>query len=290
MEQFARLGDPAALESARRHLRNTDPNVRRAAIRLIYTNRLAAHYDDLLKSAVRDDSADVRREAAEALARVADREMLDDLIGHMRSTSDTVRRNAIVASLVVEDAEVFAELLKHIGDDDETVRLAVIEGIRRTGFRKAAGDLQEVALEDGDDDVRLAAARTLAEVHRPGDSLETLTDALDDRRESVRARAAEALTICGDPAAIPHLIKGLYITAPRPGGDRTPVIGDQRHLIDPVERSPLLGYRVNEAAQVALVEFAKVNFEYSKRKWSRWWKVNGKGLLEDYARRKAKKE
>ncbi|MBT9557391.1 MAG: HEAT repeat domain-containing protein [Myxococcales bacterium] len=131
-------------------------------------------FDPALEAALGDPSDAVRTAAAEALAGLGD-----------------AGRSALERALEAGDA---------------AIREAGCEGLERLGSEADTLEDRLAALlaSDGDDAVRIAAARALA--HVGTDALPRLTTALEqDPHPAVRAQSARSLALRGDESAVPCL-------------------------------------------------------------------------------------
>ncbi len=137
-----------------------------------------------LESALSDESAPVRIQAARALGRIGPRAaaVASRLIGLLKEADETIRCQA-------------AQALGEVGGETESTIAALIE-----------------LLKDASAPVKATAARALGVLSKAaGPAVPALVSLLQDREESVRTAAAEAIALVGplDQAATDTLAEGL---------------------------------------------------------------------------------
>ena len=137
-----------------------------------------------LESALTDDSAAVRIEAAKALGRIGPRAsaVAPRLIGLLKEADETIRCQA-------------AQALGEVGGESGATVAALVE-----------------LLNDASAPVKAAAARALGALKQAAEpAVPSLVPLLQDREESVRTAAAEAIALVGplDQASTDTLVEGL---------------------------------------------------------------------------------
>lgn len=149
-----------------------------------------------------DDSAPVRTAAAEALARCAAGDVVDELMAALdREEEPSVRSALLRAYGRAQRSGAVPRLSAALGDPDEGVRLAAIEGLGTTGDAAALPHLEERL--QGSPAESLAALRAMGDVGHPDavPILEPWFDApdLDARRTAAGAavHVASALSRAG---------------------------------------------------------------------------------------------
>lgn len=187
-------------------LKDTDSNVRWGAARLLgKVGKFSVPSAEQLAAALSDESWCVRRAAAESLGNLgaAAAPYTDQLLSTaLNDTDSDVRRAATEAfGFQGEAAARHANsLAAFISDRDENkyVRISAMSALASLGATVAGQHLKrfgEDALQAGEAEVRIAAARTLGSLGAAAmdcrDVLETVSER--DVDESVRQAAAEAL-------------------------------------------------------------------------------------------------
>jgi HEAT repeat protein len=170
-----------------------------------------------LETALADDSAAVRTQAALALGRIGPpaAAVAPGLIGLLKDADETVRCQA-------------AEALGQVGGDAGATVAALVELLQdasapvKAAAARALGALKKAAapavpalvplLQDREESVRAAAAEAIARVGPLDEAAtETLVEGLSDRDNVVRAQTAEALGTIGAAAeeAAPALVEAM---------------------------------------------------------------------------------
>jgi HEAT repeat protein len=202
-----------------------------------------------LESALDDDSAAVRTQAAMALGRVghAAASVAPRLIGLLKEADETVRCEAAKAlgDLGGEEQATVAALIELLQDASPVVKESAARALGELEKRAApAVSALVLLLQDGEESVRTAAAEAIARVGPlDQDATETLVEGLESSDNIVRAQTAEALGTIGATAeeAAPALVEAL---------------GDQNDRVraKAVEALGKIGETVAEAAVPGLVK------------------------------------
>lgn len=194
---------------------------------------------DFLTEALEDESGYVRKEAADALAKMGnkkalpclfmrlDRERYDDvreallsaiidigrsgayngLITFIRSSSPETREMGAKGLGMLSDERAVPKLIKVINDDSSKVRKASVRAL--SSFKNL--DVKEalkVALMDGEPDVRVAAVQAIADIGGRG-AVEELSALLSDPEPWLRSQAIEAICEIGGKGVVKVVIAAL---------------------------------------------------------------------------------
>ena len=178
-----------------------------------------------LIQALKDKDKDVREGAAKALGRIGDFRAVDPLIEALKDEVRTVRLAAAGALTKMEDARAVEPLTQALNDKSSEVRKKALQALIKVG-KPAVGPLAQ-ALGDESMDVRRKAAQGLHKMGwKPSNkseqiayliatdnwgqlakiaeaAVEPLIQALKDKDEDVRKKAAKALIKVGEPAVEP---------------------------------------------------------------------------------------
>lgn len=176
----------------------------------------AESVQQLSKLLVKEEEKDegVRGGAAEALGKVGDPEALDLLKTAMKSDTAQIRRIAIGSIALIADKRGEDSLTEAINnqDDDNEARAQAAAGLGKIATPTALDTLLKT-LDDDDLKLRSAAVAALARAGRPTASapvnpevITRLNSALRDSRETVRMGAAQAFQAIGTPDANAPLI------------------------------------------------------------------------------------
>ncbi|WP_165247641.1 HEAT repeat domain-containing protein [Paludisphaera soli] len=161
-----------------------------------------------LRFAMRSRHADVRREAmTEAMASVGEPGGWEVVYEFLNDPDPTLRAEAY--AFAAKKAKGLETLDAALGSRYPDLRKAAVEGLVKK-HTAAAQKLLARALDDEEEDVRLAALEALVEA----DSLPILKAAVGNAHADVRLRAACALARHGDPAALEPLLA--IATEPEP--------------------------------------------------------------------------
>ena len=191
-----------------------------------------------LATALKDQSADVRRQAASTLANLRSPQALDALIAATTDADKEVREFAVHAISRHRSDAVTQALVRALKDNDAAVRRAAMHGVAKlrdpkyidvfvdasksgdpevrtlavhtlSGFRDARAVPALVsAVKDADVEVRQAAIHGIARLRDP-QYVDVLTAALKDAAPEVRQGAAVGLAGMRDARAVPGLIMAL---------------------------------------------------------------------------------
>lgn len=144
-----------------------------------------------LVTALKDQSADVRRQAASTFADLRSPQALDALIAATTDADKEVREFAVLAISRHRSDAVTRALVRALKDSDAEVRRAAIHGVARLRDPKYI-DVFVDALKNGDPDVRKLAAYALGQI---GDAraVDPLVAALKDTEDEVREIVVHAL-------------------------------------------------------------------------------------------------
>jgi HEAT repeat protein len=194
------------LEAALRDAADTSPGVRRSAIRdltALASDAARTRVLAVLEKALADRAAEVRAEAAVALADVEGVEALPSLLFAVEDDDPYVRQMAISALGEVGDPRARQRLERALGDPRPEVRFQAVIAFARVAPEEA-GDVLLQALEDADPNIRYIAIRVAEEqADKAGGAvtpelLARIGRLLADDDTAVRVGAAVALARAGD--------------------------------------------------------------------------------------------
>jgi HEAT repeat protein len=159
-----------------------------------------------LATLLRDQNADVRRTAAEALGKIAAQTAGAALIGAVQDKDAGVRAAAAFALGRIGYQEAAPALITLLGDPMPLVREASALALGELDTNKSTEQAVFRVLDSGNGVTRLAATRALlglSQIHySPG-----FAPLLRDGDAAVRQGAVALLGETGDPRAIPHLVE-----------------------------------------------------------------------------------
>ncbi len=160
-----------------------------------------------LITALKDEDANVRSEAAGALRSIGDERAIEPLIATLNDEDAHVRFCAALYLGSIGDERAVEPLIAALNDEEASVRESAAKALGDIGDERAIEPLI-AALNDEEARVRKSAARALGHI---GDerAIEPLIAALNDEEASVRSRAAWALVYIGDERAIEPLTAAL---------------------------------------------------------------------------------
>ncbi|MBI4501915.1 MAG: HEAT repeat domain-containing protein [Gemmatimonadetes bacterium] len=208
--------DPRAVPALMAALGDSDAEVRAKVVEALAGLRDARATDGLVR-ALKDENAEVRAHAAEALGELPDtrrgysaeaQRVIAALASLMSDVSAEVRKEAIQALREVKGARLTDPLITALKDADADVRQSAAEAL---GAAEARGAVQPLiaALSDPAADVRHAAAHALGHLRDP-QATEPLTRLLKDPNAEVRQAAAESLGELELPQAPAALLEAMH--------------------------------------------------------------------------------
>jgi HEAT repeat protein/MFS family permease len=222
MLQPVREEGSAPVQTALRHLRqvtprgyiamrslraSTDVLTREQAIHTVASQHYSLASDEIVK-ALRDPSPRVRRQAANALARLGGDGAAEALVRHLEENPDLVEEETIEALGELGDFRATPVLLGLLQSPRSLLRRAAAKALGRVGDRQAIEALAAAAAEPGDPDLRRASLQALRAIGAT-EAGEVISDALFDPHPSVRIAAAEAVAELELVAAVPNLRQSL---------------------------------------------------------------------------------
>ena len=154
-----------------------------------------------------DPSIDVRRAAAFALGEIGDGQASDGLARALGDTAPDVRLAAMTALIELNDPRIVDPLIAALEDAQADVRQRAVYGLGDLGDPRAVPGLIG-ALDDEDGDVREAAVSALGNLDAR-DAVPALIERVGDADPDVRERAVGVLSDLSARESIPALIRAL---------------------------------------------------------------------------------
>lgn len=233
------FGHEALLEIASQYS-NLDERGR-SGLCLLISECAYSGFNDIIKEALHDQSAQVRKAAAMSAGKLGLSTCVADLVSLIDDSEKQVYRAAIAAlqslaafsraAVMAEVGNLYSSKLPHhreaaafllaslderdrlqqlINDEDAQVRKAAVAAIG-TCCSESFAPLLLAALGDGDPDVRIAVADALGKLHDKA-ALDALEHALNDEDVWVQTAALKAISAI-EPAAALAIIKNMYTVA-----------------------------------------------------------------------------
>ena len=190
MHALVKMRDPSIYEPLVQALKDAAPDVRREAVFGLGQMRDKRAIEPLI-AALKDSDADVREQAAFALGQLRDRSAVDALAATLRDTDADVREQAIFALGQIRDPRAVEPLISALKDGAANAREQAAFALGQLRASSAVEALV-IGLKDSDPDVREQAAFALGQIRDPR-AIDGLTTALKDANASVRQQAAFAL-------------------------------------------------------------------------------------------------
>lgn len=204
--------EPLVLESLREGLASPHAESRRLAVEVLGRLGTSEAADAILR-ALRDEDADVRATAVEALAEIDPRRLVEVADLATDASAEVQARLAVGISRAGDDAGARTILTALESSAEPSERAAWLSAVGQLGIRAAVPAVAEAA-DDASPAVRAAAIRALGTLTATsGDALERIVRALDDEALLVR-RAASRVLAQRDDAGGP-LLRILRAGAPR---------------------------------------------------------------------------
>jgi HEAT repeat protein len=232
VQAIGKMGDQRAVPALLRLLRDGMPEVRIAAIEALGLLKATDATDELIPLLDQRTSDEMGAKVAEALGRIGEPRAVRELVKRLRT--EQLRLAATEALKLVGspavpalleclegkiddcDASPVVDLLKALGDKRATK--ALVAELSRTRVKKeklidALGAIRDpaalVPLLALMDDKSLEVRRRVLQVIEPmldGRAGDVLTQALDDKDDEIRVRAAGYLGVLGIKTAVPRLL------------------------------------------------------------------------------------
>ena len=207
--------DTAVVNSLVRTLRDENAEVRSAAVQALgqLGSRLAIPG---LIAALGDENGNVRYRAAEALSEIRDPRSVEPLRAALADSVPRVRRYAASALGRSGDPRASSFIMALFDDEQAEVRRTAVRIVGRLKSPDAVGPLT-AALNDPDDDVRGYAIQALSAIADTR-AVAPIIEAANDDSADVRTAAIRALGQFGDPSAVGPLMNALGDSSPRVRG------------------------------------------------------------------------
>jgi HEAT repeat protein/beta-lactamase regulating signal transducer with metallopeptidase domain len=201
-----RQADPRMVAALTAALKDTDKDVREAALHALVQLRDPAVFDPLMQ-ALKDSSPDVREQAAFGLGQLRDRRAVPPLITSLKDENADVRERAAFALGQLRDPSSVEALAATLRDANADVREQAAFALSQIRDARSVVPLVS-ALKDENPDVREQAAFALSQI-RDRSAVDGLVSAIKDPNADVREQVAFALGQIRDPRAIDALTGAL---------------------------------------------------------------------------------
>ncbi len=189
------LDDRKIYKTFRKALRTAPPVVRQDVVALVV--KLKGKYRNaLIVEALKDDDPGVLVTAIDGLTAELSDAVQKRLVKLLKSSDPDVREAAANALGRTDCHNAVSDLIKTLDDPEENVRWFAVESIRKLHGKEAVPRLCELVEKDPSARVREIAATALGELDQPS-AVPSLRNALGDKNERVKQRAASALKSLG---------------------------------------------------------------------------------------------
>ena len=203
--------DPKLIAALTAALKDTDKEVREAAMQALVQLRDPAIYEPLVQ-ALKDASADVRESAVHGLMQLHDRRAVDPLLTMLKDSNPGVREGAVHALGQLRDPRAVDGLITALKDENPSVREQAAFALGQLRDPRGVDPLIEV-LKDQNPSVREQAAFALGQL-RDKRAAAALNALVKDANADVREQAVFALGQIRDVAAIEGLMAALKDSKP----------------------------------------------------------------------------
>lgn len=183
--------NPRGVRALRKLSTSTDVERREHAIRQMERSGLSLGSSALVK-ALADPSPRVRRQAAQALAKIGDTTAGEALLQHLRRHPDLADEETLEALGGLHHPESVHLLVQYLTDHRAYMRLAAARTLGRLGDAQALAPLMNALADRDDPDLRRTALRSLRLLGR-AECAPAVEAALFDPESEVRAAAAETV-------------------------------------------------------------------------------------------------
>ncbi|HET7221176.1 MAG TPA: M56 family metallopeptidase [Vicinamibacterales bacterium] len=236
--------DPKLIAALTAALKDTDKEVREAAMHALVQLRDPAIYEPLVL-ALKDASADVRESAVHGLSQLRDRRAVEPLLAMLKDQNPGVREGAVHALGQLRDPKAVDGLIAAMKDENPSVREQAAFALGQLRDARAVDPLME-ALKDQNPSVREQAAFALGQL-RDKRAAPALSALMKDPNADVREQAVFALGQIRDVAAIDGLMAALRDSKPDVRQQAAFALGQIR---DPRAVEPLISALKDEAPDV----------------------------------------
>jgi HEAT repeat protein/beta-lactamase regulating signal transducer with metallopeptidase domain len=203
--------DPKLIAALTAALKDTDKDVREAAMHALVQLRDPSIYEPLVQ-ALKDTSADMRESAVHGLTQLHDRRAVDPLLTMLKDPNASVRESAVHALGQLRDPKAVDGLVAALKDENPSVREQAAFALGQLRDPRGIDPLIE-ALKDQNPSVREQAAFALGQL-REKRAAAALTALMKDPNADVREQAVFALGQIRDVAAIDGLMTALHDSKP----------------------------------------------------------------------------
>jgi HEAT repeat protein/beta-lactamase regulating signal transducer with metallopeptidase domain len=202
-----------------------------------------------LIAALRDQSAEVRRAAAQSLGNLEDRRATNGLIALLDDEDTNVRMAAVEALGQLEDRRSVSALVARMSDPSKEIRRGAMRALAQ--MKDAVGvEVFRGALADEDAETRRAALYAVAE-RRDKASAPVVAGLVKDRDPEVRQAALQALGELKDPKSVDAIVGALTDPSSDVRQAALQALGNLELEALPGEVLPLLGDRDADVRQAA---------------------------------------
>jgi len=270
MLEFSNLLQEPLLEL----LRDSDPSVRSAAIRVAASIKADERVEKALIALVRDEDWWVRVNAIETLGELKSKNALSVLV-KLLDDPDT-RWSAIEALVRVGDVRVAPYLLRYLKDEQTEIRVEVIKALGTLKAKDALSALKDMCESDAHAEVRTEAYRAVMEIAEANE--------LKVEKEAEKLKRKVDLHVEGDvreqPALVQILLRArsegasdVHISVDsnalmRVKGELVPI--DTRHVLTPKQTLRLLQPILDEGQKIALEQDRSVELCYEVPEMGRY--------------------
>jgi HEAT repeat protein len=187
-------------------LENGDANTRLTALRAL--SKQQAHIERALRTALEDESIDVRAEALRLAATHRVTSAIPHALDATRSTDALIRNRSCAVIGLAKATTHLSALIRLAGDADAEVRIAAMTALAAWSDDDEASAALAAHVDDAAPNVRARAIALLAE-HRGSRAMGAIAGKLQDSNVDVRVTVARALGDLGDKRAGAVLVLGL---------------------------------------------------------------------------------
>ncbi|MDE3084231.1 MAG: HEAT repeat domain-containing protein [Verrucomicrobiota bacterium] len=251
-DELVKLGAPAVaplLDS----LKDEDADMRQGAAQALGQLNDKRAVKPLI-TCLQDESIEVKQNAARALGLLGDKRAVEPLIKVFNDEIGEVKKSAAEALGLLGDSQAIAPLLTGLTDEDSELRQTCAQALQKLNYKPAKVE---------DNVAYLIALKSWDEAAKLGPpAYEPLVACLSDMNTDVKESAIEALGHLGDKRAIEPLSKAL------------PDWNLNAALVSALEQ---LGWKPTSDAEQVYTWIAKKNSEQLKKEWGKTRKV----LLDD---------
>ena len=221
--------------------------------------------------------ADLRVLCVDILGEIKDSRAVPVIIDTLTENKMTMRYNAARALGNIGDKRAVPALVKLLDDKEWQVRFYAVEALGKIGDSSAANPIADIMIKDSNNEVRLAAIKSLDQVDGKN-KYKSVMEAFSDKDPNIRSYAVELSAKWRTEEALPLIISMLR-------DDRSNVVrsscanalGRYKNFTSAPALIQALSDNYKDVriyALESLKDMSGQNYNYDQDKWTHWFEIN----------------